>query len=125
MPQNERRVIDPSLELGMAGLKIEAREVEVFPGNMTEAEAQHAHRYVLWETAGFPLWLEGLYRTCRDTVLSTICNELLWDLAHARPEPLNNILSNLFYRAPWIHEPLAPSIAAWMEQNEIQNHDAL
>ena len=63
--------------------------------------------------------------TCRDTVLSTICNELLWDLAHARPEPLNNILSNLFYRAPWIHEPLAPSIAAWMEQNEIQNHDAL
>ena len=40
-----------SLEFGMAGLKIEAREVEGFPANLTEEEAQHALRYVLWETA--------------------------------------------------------------------------
>ena len=49
---------------GLTGLAIEAREVEAWPGMLTQADAERATRYALSELNGFPIWLPDLYAGC-------------------------------------------------------------
>ena len=115
-----------ALMFGMAGLEIEASEVDGFPANLAEAEARHALRYLVWELNGFPSWLEQFYQVYPKLVLAAVFTELHWELAHTEPDqPLHYILDSLVYHAPWMHESLAPSISDWLEKNEILNHYAL
>lgn len=115
-----------SLIFAMAGLEIEASEIDNFPENLTEAEVRHAFRYLVWELNGFPSWLEQLHRAYPDLVLDAVLTELHWELAHIEPDqPMHYILHNLAYYTPWMHESLVPSISVWLEQSEMLNHDAL
>ena len=114
------------LNFAMAGLEIEATEVDNFVANLTEDEVLHALRYTFWEINGFPRWLENLHRVHPILVLKAIWTELHWELVNAEPESLlHHILQDLLYHAPWIHESLVPRITHWMERNEILNHDVL
>lgn len=115
-----------SLIFAMAGLDIEAREVDNFPENLTKAEVQHALRYFVWELNGFPNWLEQLHRAYPKLAQEAILTELYWELA--RPEtdqPVHYVLHDLVYHAPWLHGYLAPSIIAWMEENDTLNISVL
>lgn len=114
------------LIFAMAGLEIVSSEVDGFPANLTEAQVQHALRYLVWGLDGFPSWFEKLYQAYPKLVLDAVLTELHWVLSHTEPDqPLHRILHDLVYCASWMHEFLAPSISAWLEQNEILNHDAL
>ncbi len=124
--EHDTNPIPCSLKFAMAGLNIEASEVNGFPGNLTETDAVHALRYLVWEINGLPRWLEQLYRARQDLVLNAVLPELRWELARTEPkQPAHYILQDLVYHAPWIHEALAPSISAWMERNEVLNHSSL
>ena len=115
-----------SMNFAMAGLEIEASEVDGFPANLTEPEMLHALRYLVWELNGFPRWLEKMHRTHPDAVLKAVWNELRWELESAGLEqPLHYILHDLVHYAPWMHEALAPTMLAWLERNDFLNPDAL
>lgn len=115
-----------SLIFAMAGLEIEARELDGFPLNLTEIEVRHALRYVVWELNGFPKWFEQMYRAYPNLVLDAILVELQWELAHTKADQsMHYILHDLAYHAPWLHQYLAPSITQWIAQNEILNSDVL
>lgn len=115
-----------SLNFAMAGLEIEATEVDGFPATIAEAEVRHALRYIVWEINGFPRWLEQLHRTHAELVLDAVLAELHWELAHTeQTKPLHYILHNLFHCAPWMHDFLVQPISDWVERNEILNIDAL
>jgi len=115
-----------SLIFGMAGLEIEAREVEGFPGYLSEAEVRHALRYLVWELNGFPSWLETMFRAHPDLVLKAVLTELYWELAHTDPDkPKHYILHDLVYYAPWLHSSLAAPLLDWMEGHEISNQEVL
>lgn len=123
---NDTSSIPYSLIFAMAGLQIEASENDRFPENLTEAEVHHALRYLVWELNGFPSWLEQLHRAYPRLVLDAVLTELHWELAYTgADQPMHYILHDLVYYSPWIHQCLVPSITAWMEKNEILNHDAL
>ena len=114
-----------SLNFAMAGLDIEAGEVDGFPSNLGEGDVRHALRYIVWGFNGFPRWLESMHRAHRDIVLNAVWSELRWELQHSGPEkPQHYILHDLVYHAPWMHETLVPSMLAWMKRNEILNDDA-
>lgn len=115
-----------SLIFAMAGLEIEASEADGFPANLTEVEARHALRYLVWELNGFPSWLEQFHRVYPELVLEAVLAELLWELAQTKPgKPVHYILHDLVYYAQWMHKSLVPFISDWLEKNEILNHDAL
>lgn len=115
-----------SLIFAMVGLEIEAREIDGFPSNLTEAEVQHALRYLVWELNGFPRWFEQMYRAYPNLVLNAILAELRWELTHTKADQsMHYILHDLVYHAPWLHQYLAPSITVWIGQNEILNSDVL
>lgn len=115
-----------SLIFAMAGLEIEAREVASFPSSLTEVEVRHALRYFVWDINGFPRWLEQLYWAYPSLVLEAVLTELQWELVHTQPDQrMHYILHDLVYHASWMHPCLVPAMAAWLEQNEILNRDAL
>jgi hypothetical protein len=123
---NDTRSIPYSLIFAMAGLEIEASEIENFPENLTEAEVCQALRYLVWELNGFPRWLEQVHRVYPKLALDKILAELHWELAHTETDqPMHYILHDLVYHAPWVHQDLVPSMTAWVEQNEILNPEAL
>lgn len=115
-----------SLIFAMVGLEIEANEIDNFPANLTNAEARHALRYLVWELNGFPAWLEKMHSVYPTLVLDAILTELHWELAHTEADrPMNYILHDVVYYAPWAHQHLVPSITNWICENEILNPDAL
>lgn len=115
-----------SLIFAMAGLEIEASEIDNFFQNLTEAEVRHVLRYLVWELNGFPRWLEPVHRVYPKLVLDAILTELHWELAHTETDQsMHYILHDLVYHAPWVHQYLVPSITAWIEQKEILNPEVL
>ena len=115
-----------SLIFAMAGLEIEAYEIDGFPENLTETEVRHALCYLVWELNGFPRWLGQVHRLYPKLVLESIIAELHWELAHTKADQsMHYILHDLVYHAPWVHQYLVPSITAWIEQNEILNPEVL
>ena len=110
----------------MSGLEIEACEIKDFPANLTEGEVHHALRYLVWELNGFPGWLEQVYKAYPKVLLEAVLAELHWELARTKLDKSPHyILQDLVYHAAWMHQSLAPSLLAWLEQNEILNQDAL
>jgi len=122
----ERSSIPYELIFAMAGLEIEANEIDNFPKNLSEAEVRHALRYLTWELNGFPSWIEQVHLTYPDLVLDAVLTELHWELARTvLYQPMHYILHDLVYYASWMHQYLAPSITEWMGKNDIKNHDVL
>ena len=122
----DTRSIPYSLIFAMAGLEIEASEIDNFPANLTEAEVRHALRYLVWELNGFPGWIEQVHRVYPKLVLGSVLKELHWELAHTEADqPLHYILHDLVYHAPWMHQHLVPAITAWIEKNDILNAGVL
>jgi hypothetical protein len=114
--------VSNELVFAMAGLTIEARESQGFPTNLTGIEIRHALRYHIWEINGLPSWLEQIHRFYPKLVLHAILTELYWELEHTEPDqPMHYILHDLVYHAPWMHQCLAPSLIAWMENYELVN----
>lgn len=107
-----------SLIFAMAGLNIEATENPEFPYNLHEAQVRHALRYMTWELNGFPVWFECMYQAFPDLVEKAVIKELLWEFDNTGSDrPMNYILQDLVYHAPWLHAPMAPVILEWMEAN--------
>jgi hypothetical protein len=118
--------ISDSLTFAMAGLEIEAREVEGFPAYLSEAEIRHALRYLTWELNGFPAWLETMHHAFPSLVMDAILTELHWELMHSEPDsPMHYILHDLVYYAPWLHSSLVAPLLDWMEGNEISSQSVL
>ena len=123
---HDSRSIPYSLIFAMAGLEIEAGEIDNFPKDLTEAEICHALRYFVWELNGFPDWLGKMHRAHPKSALDAVLTELHWELAHTEADqPMHYILHDLVYHAPWMHEYLVPSIIAWIEQHDILNPEVL
>jgi hypothetical protein len=107
-----------SLIFAMAGLEIEATGNTGFPVNLDEAQVRHALRYITWELNGFPGWFERMYQAFPVLVEEAILKEMLWELENTDPEnPMHYILSDIVYRAPWLHAAIAPVILGWVEAN--------
>jgi len=115
-----------SLVFAMAGLDIEAREVEGFPACLSVVEIRHALRYLTWELNGFPAWLETMHHAFPSLVMEAILAELHWELVHSDPDrPMHYILHDLVYYAPWLHSSLVTPLLEWMDGNEISNQSVL
>ena len=88
--------IPVSLSFAMAGLEIEAREVNEFPAHLGEPEMRHALRYISWE------------------------------LASAKPDQITHkILHDLAYHAPWLHGPLIEPLLAWVRVHDLRSQNVL
>ena len=122
----DTRSIPSSVVFAMAGLAIEANEVEGFPGHLCASEARLALRYNVWELNGFPAWLETMYRARPEAVMESIEAELFWELAHTEPaQPMHYILHDLAVYAPWLHGSLTSSLLTWLRANDPPSDDAL
>lgn len=109
---------------GLAGLAIEAAEVEDFPAKLTPDEARHAFRYITWELNGFPSWFEALYRAHPEAGFEAVEKELRWELERSAADtPTHHILHDLLYHAPWLHGPVAPLILEWLSDHDVRNAD--
>ena len=107
-----------SLIFAMAGLEIEAAEVDEFPANMNEVQARLALRYITWELNGFPGWFERVYHRFPTLTKEAVLKELLWELENTEADnPTHYILSDLTYHAPWLHAEITPAILKWVEDN--------
>jgi len=107
-----------SLIFAMVGLEIESTEAESFPSNLSEAEANHALRYITWELNGFPSWLEKMFKAFPELVIEAIKKELIWELmSSSSNQSMNYILHDLVYHATWLNESVAPIILDWIEEN--------
>ena len=97
-----------SLVFAMAGLAIEADEVDGFPRHLAASEVRLALRYIVFELNGFPRWLESMYRVWPKEVLDAVLTELFWELENTEPNgPMHYILHDLAIYAPWLHGALA------------------
>jgi len=115
-----------SLIFAMSGLAIEATEDSAFAHRLTEIEARHAFRYVTWELNGFPAWFEALYRAFPKAGFEAVATELIWELNNSNGEqPLNYILHDILYYAPWLHSDVAPLILDWLGAHDVLNAVAL
>ena len=109
-----------SLVFAMAGLAIEADEVEGFPGHLDALEVRLALRYIVFELNGFPRWLESMYRVWPNKVLDAVLTELLWELENTDPnEPMHYILHDLAVYAPWLHGALAGPLLCWIRSHDL------
>ncbi|MEW4982972.1 MAG: hypothetical protein AB1Y26_07055 [Cycloclasticus sp.] len=107
-----------SMIFAIAGLEIEANEHSDFLGNLNEAQVCHALRYVTWELNGFPCWFERMHQVFTTLVEEAVIKELLWELDNTAPdEPMNYILHDLVYHAPWLHASMALVIMEWLRSN--------
>ena len=115
-----------SLLFAMAGLAIEADEVEGFPGQFDASEVRLALRYIVFELNGFPRWLESMYRAWPDEVLDAVLTELLWELESTDPdEPMHYILHDLAVYSPWLHGALAGPLLCWIRSHDLPSDAAL
>jgi hypothetical protein len=107
-----------SLTFALAGLEMEASESPDFFGNLDEAQARHALRYITWELNGFPSWFERIHQAFPRLAEEAVIKELLWELENTGSDkPMHYILQDLAYHAPWLHAPMAPVILEWVEIN--------
>ncbi len=108
------------LLFAISGLAIEASEVADFPDNLSESEADHATRYLVWEINGVPSWLERLFKAYPTLVLNRVWRELRWELSNLSPtEQAHYVLNDLAYHAPWSHPSLVTPLIDWLESNEV------
>ena len=122
----DTRSIPYSLVFGMAGLAMEAEGVECFPRHLCVAEVRHALRYVVFELNGFPRWLESMHRVWPELVLEFVLTELFWELEHTEPTaPMNYILHDLAFYAPWLHGALARPLLCWIRSHDLPGDHAL
>ncbi|MDE0444129.1 MAG: hypothetical protein OXL38_18720 [Gammaproteobacteria bacterium] len=115
-----------SWEFAMAGLEIEAREVDGFPAHLSDADTRLALRYLTLEFHGFPRWLEAMYRARPVPVLEAVLAELFWELENTEPDrPMYYVLQKLAHHAPWLHAGLVAALLAWLQGNDPPGLDAL
>ena len=120
------RSLPYSLLFAMAGLSIEAAEVEEFPRYLSASEVTLALRYIVYELNGFPRWLEPMYEAYREEVLETVLTELFWELDNTNSdEPMHYILHDLVFYAPWLHGVLAEPLLSWVRCHQLPSDDAL
>ena len=120
------RSLPYSLLFAMAGLSIEAAEVEEFPRHLSASEVTLALRYIVYELNGFPRWLEPMYEAYRKEVLETVLTELFWELDNTNSdEPMHYILHDLVFYAPWLHAALAEPLLSWVRCHQLPSDDAL
>lgn len=115
-----------SLNLALSGLEIEFNETPDFLRNLSNADAEKALRYFVWEWNGFPIWFESIYETHPDLVLSAVWKELSWELKNTSDkESPHYILSSLIARAKWLHKPLSSHVLSWLQNNYLGNPNVL
>ena len=115
-----------SLVFAMAGLAIEADEVEGFPRHLSASEVRLALRYIVFELNGFPRWLESINRGWPKEVLDAVLTELIWELENTDPnQPMHYILHDLAVYAPWLHGALAGPLLCWIRSHDLPSGDAL
>ena len=115
-----------SVIFGMAGLTIEAAEVDGFPEHLYASEVRLALRYIVWELNGFPAWLESMHRARPQAVMEAVETELFWELAHTElGQPMHYILHDLAVYAPWLHGSLAGPLLTWLGANDPLSDGAL
>ena len=115
-----------SLIFAMAGLAIEADEVDGFPRHLDASEVRLALRYIVFELNGFPRWLEAMNRAWPDEVLHAVLTELFWELENTDPDgPMHYILHDLAVYAPWLHGALAGPLLCWIRSHDLPSDDAL
>jgi len=119
-----------SLIFSMAGLEIETVENTEFPGNLDDAQARHALRYITWELNGFPCWFERMHQAYPVLVEEAVLKELCWELENTESgNPMNYILNDVVYHAPWLHHAIAPVLLEWMETDSARfntyRHDCI
>jgi len=114
------------LIFGMVGLEIEAGPDGTGLATLSEDEAKLAMRYAPRELNGFPTWFEPLYNAHPEAGLALVWREAQWELGHtASTAPLHYILSDLAYRAPWLHADLAPLLLDWLTKHGAATDEAL
>ena len=115
-----------SLIFGLAGIAIEAEEVDQFPGHLSASEVRLALRYVFLELNGFPSWLEAMYQARPNVVLEVIGTELFWELDNTEPDrPMHYVLHDLAVYAPWLHRTMVEPLLGWIRSHDLPSDDAL
>ena len=118
--------IPGSVVFGLAGLAIEAAEVDNFPAHLCASEVRLALRYIVWELNGFPDWLESVHRARPEAVMDAVEAELFWELAHTKSDqPMHYVLYDLANYAPWLHGSLVEPLLTWLRANQPPSDEAL
>jgi hypothetical protein len=93
---------------GLSGLEIESREVENWPENISENDAELACRYAFQELNGFPSWFPKLYKSFPNTVGSLILREIDWELENSQDGKEKHYIVD---KVSWGEEPLWDSLS--------------
>lgn len=98
----------PSLQImGLSGLAIEAREIEDWPSNLTDVEAQKASRYLFCELNGFPAWFNVFAEHYPQITFDVVSREVEWELFEVTAEhPPHYVINDLAWDAPWFADRL-------------------
>lgn len=108
------------LLLALAGLEMEAAEVEDFPRSLNSSDIDKALRYLTWGMNGFPSWFERMHQAFPTETEDAVLKEVTWELeATLSSGSLNHILHDLVYYAPWINEYIAPKLFDWLIQSPV------
>ncbi|WP_232772517.1 NACHT domain-containing protein [Psychromonas sp. Urea-02u-13] len=100
-----------SLILALAGLEIEAIEVDDFPKSLNNAEINRALRYITWDMNCFPSWFENMHKEFPKETEVSVLKEVVWELEeHKQEGGINHILHDLVYYAPWLNVHIASKI---------------
>ena len=122
----DTRSLPFSLLFAMAGLAIEADEVQEFPRHLSPSEVSLALKYIVFELNGFPRWLEPMYEAYPKEALEAVLTELFWELDNTESDqPMSYILHDLVFYAPWLHSTLAKPLLSWIRFHHLPSDDAL
>jgi hypothetical protein len=96
---------------GLAGIAIEAREVEDWHKTLTSADAAQAARYGLAELNGFPVWFEDLYGAFPDVIAEVILTEIQHELKVEQSDlDSHYVLYDIAWHGAFARDQIAPAL---------------
>jgi hypothetical protein len=104
---------------GLSGIGIEVEETPGWPSKLSEADAELATRYALFELNGYPDWMQRLYATFPEVVMCVLLREVRWELANAVPEKESlYALYDVSWYGEWMWDRWAPILLSELETTE-------
>lgn len=122
--------VSHAVVLGLCGITIESAESPTWPSDLSEAEAERAVRYALWELNGFPVWLKSLSTVFPSVVHDCLAKEVQWEInVSEEQETVHYVLSDLVWHGQDIDVGLSRTLMGMLRHRlprKIQNlSDAL
>jgi hypothetical protein len=111
---------------GLSGLEMEVGHLNVWPSNLSQAEADLACRYAFREMNGFSKWFPQLHSVFPNIVENRILGEIEWEFSQYDGEDIcHYVLDDVLWQAKWIYPFLSTKILKLLENYEPKHDDTV